>query len=189
MAQNESSPTEILMLKSRVIEKAIEVLRETVRILESGKEIPPALLEQSVDFIRNFADACHHAKEENILFTTMEARGLPRQGGPTGVMLIEHEQGRGFVRGLAEAVSRYKAGDAAAKQAIIRNATGYADLLTQHIKKEDTILYPLADRMLGPAERREMLKRFEDVEAERPGDHEKYHSLVHELEAQVARCR
>ncbi|MCL4370679.1 MAG: hemerythrin domain-containing protein [Chloroflexi bacterium] len=189
MAQNEATPTEILMHEHRVIEKAIEVMREMVGILQSGKELPPMLLEETVDFIRNFADACHHAKEEGVLFMAMEARGLPRQGGPTGVMLLEHEQGRAFVRGLAEAVSRYKAGDASAKQTIIENATGYADLLTQHIQKEDTVLYPMADRILGPAEHHELIKRFEAVEAERPGAHEKYHALVHELETEVARCK
>ncbi len=183
------APTEVLMQEHRVIEKVIALLRETTDLLQSGKEVPPEMLEQAVDFIRNFADACHHAKEEGVLFQTMEARGFPREGGPIAVMLTEHDQGRAFVRGLAEATARYKGGDASAKQAVISNARGYADLLTQHIQKEDNILYPMADHMLRPADQQEMSRRFEAVEAERPGAHEKYHALVHELEAAVARCR
>jgi len=52
------------------------------------------------------------------------------------------------VRGMADAIPAYKAGDVAAGRKIAENARGYIRLLTQHIDKEDNILYPIADARL-----------------------------------------
>lgn len=109
---------------------------------------------------------------------------MPRQGGPIGVMLYEHTQGRDYVRGMAEAVSAYRAGDAKAASRFAENARGYVPLLSQHIYKEDNILYPMADRFLSPQKQAELLEEFALVERERmgPGKHEEYHALLEELE-------
>ena len=82
------------MNEHRVIERVIAVLRQATDALEAGKPVPPQVFNNAIDFIRNFADTCHHAKEEGVLFASMEARGFPRQGGPIQVMLLEHEEGR-----------------------------------------------------------------------------------------------
>jgi hemerythrin-like domain-containing protein len=76
--------------------------------------VRPDLFRQGVDFVRNFADRCHHAKEEENLFPRMEARGVPRDGGPIGVMLFEHEEGRAYVRAIAGAIDDYEADGIAA---------------------------------------------------------------------------
>jgi len=60
--------------------------REARRMGETG-EVRTERLEQMVDFFRNFADRCHHAKEEKLLFVRMEERGMSREAGPIGVML------------------------------------------------------------------------------------------------------
>jgi hemerythrin-like domain-containing protein len=83
---------------------------------------------------------------------------------------MEHEQGRNFVKALAEAVERYEQGYEDAKSAIIENARGYTQLLAQHIPKEDDILYPLADKVLTHEDRRKLLEKFEEVERERIGE-------------------
>jgi hemerythrin-like domain-containing protein len=49
-------------------------------------------LEESVNFLRHFADECHHFKEEKLLFPLMEEDGIPREGEPIGMMLVEHEE-------------------------------------------------------------------------------------------------
>ena len=61
---------------------------------------------------------------------------------PIEQMLHEHTLGRGFVKGLSEAVEK---GD---KAEAVKNARGYCELLQEHIFKEDNILYPMADEAL-----------------------------------------
>ncbi len=99
-----------------------------------------------VTFIRLFADACHHGKEEDLLFPELEAAGLPRNQGPIAVMLYEHEQGRAFARQMAEALAPARQGDEPALAALQQAARGYIELIRGHIMKEDRILFEMADQ-------------------------------------------
>ena len=181
------SPTEILKEEHRVIKRMLTILNVACEKLEKDEEVPTEIFRKAIDFIRVFADQCHHGKEEETLFPLVEQRGIPREGGPTGVMRMEHEQGRNFVKALADAVERYEQGDRNAKADIIKNARGYTQLLAQHIPKEDDILYPFADRLLGPSDQKELLEKFEKFEKERIGEekHHEYVHLVEELEKQL----
>ena len=98
-------------------------------------------------------------------------------------MLTEHDMGRGYVKGMSEAVAKYKAGDRKASSAIVENARNYIALLTQHIDKEDNILYPMADMHLSEERQNELLEEFEVVERERigVGKHEEFHRLLDHL--------
>ena len=102
-------------------------------------------------------------------------------------MLAEHEEGRRYVRGLAEATERYSRGERAAVDEIVHNARGYADLLAQHIQKEDNIMYEIADARLSPEDQHDLEQLFERLEQETigPGGHERYVALVARLEQAV----
>jgi hemerythrin-like domain-containing protein len=180
-------PTEVLMTEHRAIERMLAVLETAARRLEAGERVRPDLLCEAVDFVRNFADRCHHGKEEDNLFPRMEARGVPRQGGPLAVMLHEHDEGRAYVGAIAGAIDAYEGGDQAAARVIAENARGYAELLRQHIMKEDNVLFPMADRVLSPDDQRELTIRFEQIETEvmGPGVHERYHKLLDNLEREM----
>ncbi|MGQ9493468.1 MAG: hemerythrin domain-containing protein [Anaerolineae bacterium] len=92
--------TEQLMEEHRAIETVLNILENVCQRLETGKAVDAEHLEHILEFIRIFADRCHHGKEEDLLFPAMEKAGIPREGGPIGVMLIEHVQGRNYVRGM-----------------------------------------------------------------------------------------
>ena len=176
--------TENLREEHQVILRMIKVLLVASDKLEKGETVSVDVFKKAVDFIRTFADHCHHAKEEDTLFPVMEKRGILRHRGPIAVMLMEHEQGRLFVKGLNEAVEKYERGDKTAKDAIVENARGYADLLDQHIYKEDTILYPMGDKVLSEADNRELLEKFEGIEKDIIGEgkHEYYLQMIAVLE-------
>src|SRR3990170_3451804 len=131
--------TEALKNDHRLIEKVLHVLEVASKKIDQGGEVPVDVLKKATDFIRNFADSSHHGKEENILFKSMEEKGFPREGGPIGVMLMEHDEGRRYVRGLVEGIEKYAAGDTDAKKSIAENARNFAGLLAPHIQKEKKI--------------------------------------------------
>jgi len=176
--------TDILKNEHKAILLMLEVAESVSQKLEAGEKVPAEHLTQMVDFIRGFADKCHHAKEEDLLFPAMEKTGIPRQGGPIGVMLVEHTEGREFVRKMKEAAEKYAAGDKKAGVQFAENARQYAALLSQHIQKEDNILYPMADARLSPQTQAGLEKDFERVEEEvvGAGKHEEYHRLLEKLE-------
>lgn len=109
--------------------------------------------------------------------------GIPKEGGPIGVMLNEHEMGRDLVRKFSEGIEEYKRGDRRAVEKIVRNARGYIQLLSMHIDKENNILYPMGEMHLTEEKRNELLRKFDEVEEKviGKGIHEKFHTLVHKL--------
>src|SRR5262245_60786760 len=98
--------TDILMDEHRVIEQVLNCLEKLADRCEAGETLDNTSASEALPFFRNFADRCHHGKEEGHLFPLLEARGFSRQGGPTGVMLHEHEEGRGLLTAMARAVER-----------------------------------------------------------------------------------
>jgi hemerythrin-like domain-containing protein len=57
-----------------------------------------------ISFLKEFGDKCHHGKEEGLLFPAMLKAGVPEKGGPIGVMLLEHTQGRGWIASMEKAI-------------------------------------------------------------------------------------
>jgi hemerythrin-like domain-containing protein len=180
--------TDILSSEHRVIERVIAVLSTAANRLEAGEAVRPGFFLEAATFIKGFADGCHHAKEEGVLFQMMADSGMPVQGGPIGVMLYEHEQGRTFTKGMRAAAEKLQAGDSSAKPDVIANARGYAALLTQHIHKEDNILFPMANRVISADQHDAVFEGFERVEHEETGEgvHEKYLALAEALEKEMA---
>jgi hemerythrin-like domain-containing protein len=163
-------PTEILVREHESIKEMLAVIDAICVRLETGERVDPEHLEKVVEFIRTFADKCHHGKEENLLFKELEAAGIPNEGGPVGTMLLEHDTGRGYVRSMHEAVAAYREGDEEAKVRFVQNGRAYSGLLSQHIFKEDNVLYPMADMHLSPSKQEELLEAFEHVEHEEIGE-------------------
>lgn len=95
--------TDTLKHEHVMIERVLQLLEQSVRLLQSHESLPVGLQAWTLDFLRRFADGCHHDKEEQVLFPLLEERGIIRNGGPIGVMLREHELGRACVRRMAQA--------------------------------------------------------------------------------------
>ena len=176
------NPIQKLMAEHKVILRGIDLLEQGADRLEQGENISADYFRAAIDFIRNYADKYHHAKEEDILFIRLEQLGFSPQVGPVAVMLNEHKQGRNFVSGLESATNKYADGDKSAVQGIIENARNYAILLRQHIQKEDMILYPMALNALGESGIDLMQPDFNKVENEQSGVESKYLSILDSLE-------
>ena len=181
--------TEVLMSEHRIIERMITSLNKAVNALEAGKDVPAQFFLDTSNFIRGFADGCHHKKEEGVLFKAMAHNGMPESTGPLAMMRSEHEKGRTFNRGILTAAQKMIAGDKAAVREVILNARGYTSLLTQHIAKEDQMLFSMADQIIPVSQQDAVMEDFEHVEHEEIGDgvHEKYLALVDTLEKEISR--
>ncbi len=129
-----------------------DVLDETLRKADSASDLDFDVVERCISCFRLFADACHHGKEEDLLFPELIEHGMPGDAGPIAVMLSEHQQGRLSVRGMAEAIGGARSGDENAVSALQNHADDYIDLIRAHIGKENNILFNMADEMvLGDA--------------------------------------
>lgn len=177
------TPTETLKHEHQVTLMVLDAAQREARSIEATGKVSAKRVGKLVEFFQNFADRCHHSKEEDQLFVRMERRGVPVEGGPISVMLLEHDEGRRHVAAIAKAVSAAAAGNGSAVATVRQNLLAYAELLRRHIEKEDNILYPMADQILTAEDQQELAEAFERIEAEEMGEgvHEKYHRLAHEL--------
>jgi hemerythrin-like domain-containing protein len=176
--------TQVLKEEHGGIKIMLGILGTACDRLESGQAVPGTDLERILEFLKVFVDRCHHAKEEDFLFPALERTGIPREGGPIGVMLSEHVKGREFIRGMSDTAEGCSKGERAAVEKFTFYARGYTELLLEHIEKEDEILYPMADGRLDDAVDRTLMEEFERVEEERVGHgkHEEFHRLMEELQ-------
>jgi hemerythrin-like domain-containing protein len=178
-----SRAIEILMGEHRLIERVLGSLETYVVGIEQGLAPERATLAEYAAFFRGFADACHHGKEEELLFQRMVERGFPRERGPLAVMLHEHVLGRARVaalRGLGEAEGPLAPVEV---QLAVENASSFVELLRAHILKEDGILYPMAERLLTGPELDALESDFERLEKLMRGDGslDRYHGLADAL--------
>jgi len=158
-SEQSESPVKVLRAEHQVILRVVRVLGKLMDRFEQAGEFAEAPLAKCVEFLRLFADACHHGKEEDLLFPVLESRGIPRDGGPIGVMLYEHQIGRGLTKDMAGALTDARTGDAA-RTRFCKAARQYVDLLTDHIYKEDNILFTMGDRMMNPDDQAALGTKF-----------------------------
>mgnify|MGYP000503477949 CR=1 FL=1 len=180
--------TDILKEEHRVIERVLASIEAGATRLMAAEPMSPSFFIDATDFIKGFADGCHHKKEEGVLFPAMEAAGVPAEGGPIAVMLAEHQEGRRLTAAMRAGAEKLQSGDIAARTAVADYALQYVALLRQHIAKEDNVLFPMADRAIqGPAETR-VTEAFDHIEHEETGEgvHERFLALAESLERQVA---
>jgi hemerythrin-like domain-containing protein len=166
----------------------LNVLEKSVLKLEQGQEVPLNIFEDVLEFLTVFVDSCHHVKEEEVLFPLLVQSGLPAQGGPISVMLGEHQQGRELIARIRQALDSLKAGDKTAQAQLMEASTDYSVLLRQHIQKENTVLFLLADKMFDATTQQGIYDQFEDIEVNRLGEgtHERLHGMIDRVVAQTA---
>lgn len=156
MAEDKTNPlpSQVLRSEHQKILSVFQVLRTLAERYERGEGFESDAIKQCIEFFQLFADACHHGKEEDLLFPMLEMRGVTREGGPIGVMLHEHRLGREYVRRMAEAFTADK------PRECIAAGRDFVGLLSQHIFKEDNILFNMADRVLSAADQEELARSF-----------------------------
>ncbi len=178
-----ATATDILRHEHDAVVKMLGFAEELADRLDHGERVDPGVLDKVMEFFRVFVDQCHHNKEEELFFPLLEAKGLPRAGGPLGVMLSEHEEGRKWIKEMTQAAEDYRLVVDGSGCRWASAARAYAGLLRAHIDKENKVLFVMADRMLTPDEQVGLVDGFEKFEVEKigAGRHEQIHAMMAEL--------
>ncbi len=93
---------------------------------------------------RQFYDALkqHIRMEEKVLFPAFE-QTIRHGDGPIAMLRIEHQQMRGMVERMHDALRRFDAVD------FLLHSETFILLMQQHSMKEEVLLYPLLDKALA----------------------------------------
>jgi len=174
----DKSPTAHLREEHDVILRVLALLEQLGQELEAGGKVDYFTMAWLEDFLSTFVDRCHHGKEERYLFPMLEQHGIPREGGPLGVMLHEHDQGRALLRAMG-LKSEGK------KEETVNAIRDYVALLRAHIDKENNVLFRLAEQVLPDSVQKELIQSFELSEETDvgPGVHQRFLSELAQMEA------
>lgn len=173
-----------LMVEHRLIERMIAVMKREVQEIEKTGKADPGFIDVAVDFIRSYADRCHHGKEEEILFRDLEKKRLEEEHKQIMEELIEeHIWGRKTTRSLVEAKARYLSGDSQAIKDIVSLMTDLVGFYPKHIAKEDKVFFKPAMSYFTKAELDAMLN--EEYEFDKVFIHRLYGDIVSAIESKT----
>ena len=173
-------PVGPLMMEHRLIEKLMPVIRAATAAARREGRIDPRLVAFVIDFIRTYADRCHHGKEEDILFRELDKKPLaPEHRAVIDELVAEHREGRRMVGELRAAAAAYEGGDGGELEAVVDRLEALAAFYPAHISKEDKVFFLPSMSYLSQEEREAML------EEEREFDREFIHELYRERMAEA----
>ena len=158
----------------------LDIMKKVATRLKNRQEVKKEHLGKIVEFLSNFADKCHHGKEEGILFPEV-VKNISNLA-MVNELLGEHKTGRDYIHGMAESLKYYDTGSSDAYH-IATNMEGYIYLLTEHIKKENNSLFPIVDKQIPDKVQLHIEEQFETLEQDVIGEgkHEEYHGWLKDL--------
>jgi hemerythrin-like domain-containing protein len=169
------------MIEHRLIERMIGCIEKTLAGIREQKKVDPVFVDTAVDFIRTYADRTHHGKEEDILFRDLGKKRLSANDEQVmNELIAEHVFARNTTKELVEANDRYRQGDQSALTVIADKLSALVTMYPKHIEKEDKLFFPSCRAYMSEEEEQHMLNAF--WEFDRKMIHEKYRTLVEELE-------
>jgi hemerythrin-like domain-containing protein len=168
--------SENLVSEHKAIWIALDVIERMYKKVRSNEEVDYNDLTGILDFLGEFADKCHHAKEEKYLFPELEAVGMKNLGGPIEAMLVQHKHGRELIQQMWTSLENRKID----KQAFARAASSYVNLMRNHIKKENSLLFTTADKKFPALTQEKMNQDFENLEKYVMGEgrHKELHAIL-----------
>ena len=170
-----------LMVEHRLIERMLSLLeKESARIRLTG-QVDVEFILSAVDFIRTYADRCHHGKEENILFRDLQKKELsPEHARIMQELEVEHARGRQVARDIVAAQDRHLKGDKTALYEVARLMDVLVKFYPKHIEKEDKHFFIPCMAYFTEEEQGAMLA--ECFEFDRQMIHEKYDQVIQSLQ-------
>ncbi|MBI2441246.1 MAG: hemerythrin domain-containing protein [Lentisphaerae bacterium] len=166
-----SPPMQMLGVEHVLIKRLLALIPQLIATMDLTSAPGRQRILEAVDFIRSYADRYHHAKEEDILFKYFDEKTDILK-----VMRTDHESARGHVRAILVAVERQE------RDQVAEHLNAYYELLQQHIKKEDEILYPWMDRQLSDSQVGQLFAQFNEANKALSQAPQKYQALIIRLE-------
>ena len=170
-----------LMIEHRLIERMINIMRKQMDEIQAGGPVDPKFIDTATNFIRIYADQCHHGKEENILFRDLAKKKLkPKDQQLMDELIADHKLGRKLTGQLVEAKEKYQNGDTAAVVTIVNLMQQLVNFYPKHIEKEDKVFFKSAMEYFTKKEKDAMLQ--EEHEFDKLFIHVVYGNIVADLE-------
>lgn len=140
---------DIIRDEHRSLGAVVHALQHLVRAYRESRAQPDfKLLHAMLYYVREYPERLHHPKEDRYLFSAL--RACTREGDSVLEELeLEHEQGEALLNALTVALSTYEAGADPRCERLGAQVDEFAAFYWSHMRKEEDIVLPLAERVLS----------------------------------------
>jgi hemerythrin-like domain-containing protein len=181
-------PIAPLMMEHRLIERMVHLMRQDLERIRANilvdpefAFVDPVFIDVAVDFMRTYADRCHHGKEEDILFAELAGKPLPSDLKQIMDELIEeHKQAREYTKELVKAKENYLRQESEAVKQVLFYLDKITVMYPNHIIKEDQHFFIPCMGLFTDEEKDAMLAEM--WEFDRRMIHERYEGVVAGIE-------
>ncbi|MDH3329351.1 MAG: PAS domain-containing protein [Desulfobulbaceae bacterium] len=174
---------DFLVAEHEMIERAMAVFKQCLDNLDASVKNPVQMM-RAMDFLLEFGDKIHNRKEEELLFPLMQRRGIPVEGGPLGVMLMEHQAERELLGGMLIQAKELKHRTDDEKEQYRSKGLEYLKIRAEHIWKENDVLFKMGLRVTDERDNANLLQGFAGINSETYGQTagEKFQQMLQEVE-------
>ncbi len=127
--------------------KVLAVLDAEMKVFHELGKLDLDLLFTIIDYIESFPDEFHHPKEERLLFDVL-ARRNPQAKPLIDELRAQHSEGKELIAGLKAAVEALSIEAPMNKAEFEKTVSDYTAFVREHMRKEETALFPLARESL-----------------------------------------
>ena len=179
-----------LIAEHEMIERAMAVLKANLDKVSSGTH-DKVQTGRAIDFLLEFGDKIHNTKEEKFLFPLMGKRGAPTEGGPIGVMLLEHDLERKLLIKMQMALDTLSSGTDDDRALFVKEGLDYLTIRAEHIWKENDILYKMGRQILSGDDTDFLLQEFQNCDLQHYGEESaaKFTTMLKEVEEDGKKMR
>ena len=166
-----SPPMKKMVDEHVLIKRWLALIPKVIENIDLESEEGLRLINNGIDFIRNYADKYHHAKEEDETF-----KYFNENLDIIKVIRNDHVKVRNHVKAMLQAIKEKD------KKALAEHLKAYSEILPEHIKKEDEILYPWMDRNLSTSQVGQLYSKFYEIDIEYGDAPERHRTFIETLE-------
>jgi DUF438 domain-containing protein len=174
---------DFLVAEHEMIERAMAVLKNNLENIDEAVKTP-LQMQRAIDFLLEFGDKVHNTKEENFLFPLMGQKGMPVEGGPIGVMLMEHDAERNLLQRMMAELPNLPEATTSARHKFAAEGFEYLTIRAEHIWKENDVLYAMGRKVFSDEDNTSLLDSFKTLDQQTYGDsaREHYAQMLAEVE-------
>ena len=130
----------------RNIARLLDMLEREIEMAAAAGNPDWSLLHGIATYFCDYPDRCHHPKEDAV-FRRLQAR-FPVEAAPIGDLLREHQEVRLRVQRFRDHLQSIFLEDVLPREKLVGAARAFIDAERRHMKREEEIFFPLAERLL-----------------------------------------
>jgi hemerythrin-like domain-containing protein len=162
-----ATAVEILDRDHGILCRTICILEEARGGMDARMDLPPEIIQGTVELIGRFVVMHHQKLEEKYIFPVFDAAN--KMSGLVGVLREQHAAGAQLTDTLRQLASGFSAKDLEKRRTLDSAIHQFSRMYRAHSNREDTMLFPLVRQVVTPQAYADLNSAFEKEDGEALG--------------------